>query len=74
MGVQLDLLEGDIINPDQLNQMEVETQNTIECLTRNASRFLFTELLEGRLDEQTLSDFKKVFFELTYPTLPMPTN
>ncbi|KAK8106783.1 hypothetical protein PG999_010142 [Apiospora kogelbergensis] len=59
MGVQLDLLEGDIINPDQLNQMEVETQNTIECLTRNASRFLFTELLEGRLDEQTLSDFKR---------------
>ena len=74
MQIQLDLVMGDTLKPNELDRMATHTQVMIEFLTRKSIQPYFAELLVGRLDEQTLKDLEKVLFELTYPTPIMPTG
>lgn len=63
----------DEFSPEGLICMETHTVATIECLTRKYVQCNFAELVGDRMHSNTLKDFEKVFFELTYPTPVMPT-
>ncbi|KXX73349.1 hypothetical protein MMYC01_209589 [Madurella mycetomatis] len=68
---QLDILRtGQHKSPSPLSSILDEGER-VELITRVVVRERFTDLLKGRLKEPKLSEFKKVLFEITYPTPPL---
>ncbi|KAK0714725.1 hypothetical protein B0H67DRAFT_489717 [Lasiosphaeris hirsuta] len=69
---QHDILRGRLYERADMKVRELfEEGQIIELMTRVLVRPKFMAALEGKLEKPLLKDFKKVFFELAYPTPPV---